>query len=316
MSTSILEPLECPASDVASVPRRFGVGVLMILMTAFAVLFAGMRTVGVRPEVFLLVSGLFLGVTLGQILLFQGKKPREASLWAGGVVFPLEVLALCLFDESSSRAGGTFVSSMICCSAVAGVPLGYLAGCIVAGVFFVQESFRRRLHLPAKIELLPFTTTDFDALIAWVHYSPLFDIWSRGRFRYPLNHDQLAARLALTAGEHPDCLCFKAVCGEMQQIVGYVELANIDRERLRASIELAIVDPSRNDREHLSEALVWEIVQQAFNQQGLQWLSVRLHPSETQSLDCFRKHGFYNSRHKTPGDEPGQYVGLIRSSRY
>ena len=63
--SAILEPLECPASDVASVPRRFGVGVLLILMTAFAVLFAMMRTFGARPEVFIVVSVLFLGVTLG-----------------------------------------------------------------------------------------------------------------------------------------------------------------------------------------------------------------------------------------------------------
>ena len=46
----ILEPLECPGRDVASVPRRFGVGVLLILVTAFAVLFAAMRTFGAPPS--------------------------------------------------------------------------------------------------------------------------------------------------------------------------------------------------------------------------------------------------------------------------
>ena len=140
MMSAILEPLESPAADVASVPRRFGVGVLLILMTAFAVLFSAMQTVGVRAGGFILVAGLFLGVTLGQILLFQGKKPREASLGAGGVTFPLEVLVLCLCKGLLDRRCAEFGMSMVCCAAVAGAPLGYLAGCLMAGMFLVQES--------------------------------------------------------------------------------------------------------------------------------------------------------------------------------
>jgi len=91
---AILEPLECPACDVASVPRRFGVGVLLILMTAFAVLFAAMQTIGMPRKLFVIVTVLFLGVTLGQILLFQGKKPRLASLLVGGILLPLELLVV------------------------------------------------------------------------------------------------------------------------------------------------------------------------------------------------------------------------------
>ena len=73
---------------------------------------------------------------------------------------------------------------------------------------------------------------------------------------------------------------------------------------MRAGIDLAIVDPARNDRGHLSDVLVWEVMQRAFHQQGLQWLAVRLHHSEAQSLECFRKHGFYDARAARPGEEP------------
>ena len=52
--------------------------------------------------------------------------------------------------------------------------LGYLAGCVMAGIFFVQESFRRRSVQPEKIELLPFTTADFDTLISWVRHAATF----------------------------------------------------------------------------------------------------------------------------------------------
>ena len=288
---------------------------------------------------FFIVSVLFLGVTLGQILLFQGKKPREASLVAGGVIFPLAILALGFYYDPA-RADSPSVIGMIFCSAVAGAPLGYLAGCIMAGVFFVQERFRRRSRQPVKIELLPFTAADFEPLIAWVHHPQLFDLWSHGRFRYPLDHEQLAVHLNLAVSAPPDSasasddglvllaqadpsgvatpnrLYFKAVCGEMQQMVAYAELSNIDGETSRASVELAIVDPSRNDRDQLSDALVWEIMQQAFTQQGLQWLGVVLHRSAAESLECFRKHGFYDPYGKMPSDASRQYLKLIRSSRY
>ena len=134
----ILEPLECPASDVASVPRRFGMGVLLILVTAFAVLFAAMRTIGVPPGLFVLVAVLFLGVTLGQILLFKGKRPREASLLVGGILFPLEMPAVDWYVAQGYvaiwRLGWRVAWR-------AGRPLfGYLAGGVMAGVFLCRKN--------------------------------------------------------------------------------------------------------------------------------------------------------------------------------
>ena len=168
---AVLEPLECPACDVASVPRRFGAGVLLILVTAFAVLFAAMQTVGVPPRLFVIVAVLFLGVMLGQILLFKGKKPRAASLLVGGLLFPLELLVVDpyvflggaylwghprMFSGLTARllvvcmVGGALVGYV-----VVGAVLGYMAGCIMAGVFLVQEKLRRRSSPPVKIELRP-----------------------------------------------------------------------------------------------------------------------------------------------------------------
>ena len=142
---------------------------------------------------------------------------------------------------------------MILCSSIGmliitipgGAMFGYLAGCVMAGVFFAQESFGRRSRPPLVIELVAFTAADFDTLIAWVRHLQLFDLWARGRFRYPLDHDQLAAHLCPTAGEPANRLCFKAVCGEMQEMVAYVEMANIDRQKLRAASNW----PSSNHRE-------------------------------------------------------------------
>ena len=231
---AILEPLEGPVTEAASVPRRFGVGVLMILMTAFAVLFAGMQTFHARPEVFVIVAVLFTAVTLGQILLFQGKKPRQASLLVGAAIFPLEIFGLMLWTSRDTRDSLEFAIvfslGVLIISIPGGTLFGYLAGCVMAGIFFVQEKLGRRSVQPLKLELLPCTAADFDTLIAWVHHESLFDLWSRGVFRYPLDHEQLTAHWKPTGGEPPNRLGFKAVCGEMQEMVGYAELAAINRE--------------------------------------------------------------------------------------
>jgi hypothetical protein len=317
-----LEPLEGPVADVASVPRRFGVGVLMILMTAIAVLFAAMKTLRAPPDVFASVAVLFLAVTLGQILLYQGKQPRQASIWTGAVVFPLEVYAWSLISASqphgdfSTYEGALYFSTgMLIVTVPAGALFGYLAGCVMAGIFFVQEKFRRRSYQSVKVVLLPFTENDFDTLISWLRPLKLFNLWSRGQFRYPLDRQQLVDHLHQTANEPPQCLGFKAVYGEIQEMVAYIELANINQDEFGANITRAIVDPSRNDRDQLSPALVEAIVQHAFNQLGLPWLAVVLHRSEAQSLHCFRKHGFHDSSITILSDDSGDYQELIRSNQ-
>jgi len=359
----LLEPLECPIDDVARVPRRFGVGVLLILMTAFAVLFAVMRTFHAPPELFLVVAGLFLAVTLGQILLFQGKKPRAASLLAGGVVFPLEIVALIVWQVYSSRDRGPdpmlFMSLVpgLMCSIPGGIGLGYLAGCFMAGVFLIQERLARRNIVRLQISLAPLTEADFDMLCNWVHYRPLFNLWSQEQFGYPLDHDQLRDRygganstpsvpdplvadllpangcpagrdevVAAKAGAVSDAalpreqrqrIAYKAVGGEMRQMVAMVELARIDRRHSRASIELAIVDPSRDDRGHLSRELVREIVREAFERQGLGFLQVILHHSAVESAECFRQQGFFDvGRSTEAAGEYYEYVSLLCSKRY
>jgi ribosomal protein S18 acetylase RimI-like enzyme len=368
---AILEPLEFATADVASVPRRFGVGVMLILTTAFALLFSLMRTLGAPPQVFLLVAGLFLAVTLAQILLFEGKKPRQASLWAGGVFFPLEVLivGICSMNMESHQSFEGELGGMVCVSIFFGAPLGYLAGCLLASVFLAQEALSRRSIQPVQIELAPFAADDFEVLMAWVRHAPLFEAWSNGRFRYPLDRKQLAVHLdpaildavilepdaqvaaapeivelslarpsAADPGpienQPPVPLCFKAVCGEMRQMVGFVELANIDAQKHSAKIDLAIVDPFRNDRDHLSRALVREAMRLAFNQQGLKMLRVVGRRTAAETLGFYRSQGFYDIRMTAgildaigepelallvkgdPDIDPQDYQVLVRSDRY
>jgi hypothetical protein len=315
----ILEPLECLVADVASVPRRFGVGVLLILMTAFAVLFAGMRTFGAQPELFIVIAGLFFAVTLGQILLFEGKQPRKASIICGAIAFPVTMVGLSVYwnSQSPARFDGAAAFAGVVMSVPGGAILGYLAGCLMAGVFFAQESYRRRSKPPLEIQFRPFTAADFDTLKRWVRYRPLFELWSQRQLRYPLDDEQLQALASPAEDFLTDRLAFKAVWGQMQEMVAFVELTKIDLDRSRANIELAIVDPMRDDRDQLSDVLLREIIEEAFERQQLQWLSVVVHRTATGTLECFHKHGFSNARDEQASPSVvWEYQLLTRGSRY
>jgi hypothetical protein len=355
--SSLIEPLECPLDDLARVPRRFGVGVMLILMTAFAVLFAIMRTFGAPPGVFLIIAGLFFAVTVAQIVLFHGKKPRAASMLAGGVAFPLTTIAVAVWMTQDRNADPAALANvlppMICMSVIAGVPLGYLAGCVMAGVFLMQESFGRQRTPQVDIQLVPLTEADVDTLCTWLRHRPLFDLWSQEQFRYPLDQDQLEDRFDAARPAAPDAdstgtdspaspppetfptpqpgeettllqfikqpeklerFAFKAVSGEMQVMVAAIELSNIDRTRSRANIELAIVDPSRDDRGQISGKLVDGIVEEAFQRQHLHWLRVVLPRVAVESLECFRKHGFYEL--ESASTPSSKYALLVQGRRY
>jgi hypothetical protein len=352
----LIEPLECPLDDVAHVPRRFGVGVMLILMTAFAVLFAVMRTFRAPPEVFVVTAGLFFAVTLAQIVLFQGKKPRAASLLAGGIVFPLEMAAVMLWEGARRDFPGDFVCELLGTligTACIGAPLGYVAGCIMAGVFFVQERLSQRKAPAVELSLVPLTEADFDTLCTWLRHRPLFELWSQEQFRYPLDQEQLEDRFdgampavpeasstgtAATASPPPEPppqdkpgdetallqflkqpeklerLVFKAVTGEIQVMAAAIELSNIDRNRSRANIELAIVDPTRNDRGRISGTLVRAIVEEAFHRQRLHWLRVVLPRKAEESIHCFRMQEFYEL--ESAAMPSSEYALLVRGRRY
>jgi hypothetical protein len=133
-----------PSQAAVSVPRRFGVGTMMILVTAFAVLLGILKSVGVPPAIFGTVAAFIAGVGACQVLLFKGKDPRRASFYGGIITFavigPTSVVVAYLVDPQffgGSLMGPLFVAGVD--AAVFGGPLGYAAGCLVAAIFLVRK---------------------------------------------------------------------------------------------------------------------------------------------------------------------------------
>jgi MFS family permease len=156
---------DAPATGV---PRRFGIGVLMLLVTLSAVLFSALQTIGVWPEVFAVISSMVVAVAIGQVFLFGGRYPRAASIWVGSCFAPLQAIALCLwaYFEPGSRWSVSIAAMLVVAlgSAILSAPLGaafgYLSGGLVGGVFLTLDAltkWRRSRHDAGKAAAPPET---------------------------------------------------------------------------------------------------------------------------------------------------------------
>lgn len=118
-------------------PRVFDLFTLMAITLAFGLLFAGLKALDAIPEVFFSVTSFVTFVAIGQMLLFDGKSPRLASLVAGPIALVLTLICVDIWY-------GRFSILELVCPLPLGVPAGYLGGGMVAGVFLVADRLRER----------------------------------------------------------------------------------------------------------------------------------------------------------------------------
>ena len=137
-------PRRQPA-EPARVPRRFGMGTLLLAVTLYGLLFSLLQATGASWGVYLVVSGYLALIALAQMLLFGGKKPRLASFVAGGACG--SVLGVCgaVVDHANPAQWPAYAFQGF----FLGGLLGYAAGCLLAGVFLLLKSFQKREPDPA-----------------------------------------------------------------------------------------------------------------------------------------------------------------------
>ncbi len=136
-------------SDTALVrfPRRFGMSIMFMMMTMYALLFAFMKVMGTPPVVFGVIAIFVTGVGFAQMAMFGARYPRAASIWGGAVLLPIEIAVLIVADGVLSGGTGAIVGSIgkaigfaIPCALV-GAFCGYLSGGLTAGAFLLIDMY-------------------------------------------------------------------------------------------------------------------------------------------------------------------------------
>ena len=82
------------ATWAVGVPRRFGVGALVLMLTVYAVLFRSLAALGANSLFITVAACFFSGVAIAQAWLFGGRDPRRASLLSGAILLPVSVVVL------------------------------------------------------------------------------------------------------------------------------------------------------------------------------------------------------------------------------
>lgn len=134
------------------------------------------------------------------------------------------------------------------------------------------------------ITLEPFTTDDFDRLIAWIKSEEELIRFAGPLFKYPLTHDQLDDYLAQTKKQP-----YRIKLNQTQQIIGHCEL-NFENEMPRVSRILIGESSLRN--QGIGQQVVRAMIEIIFNTTDHEAIDLSVFDDNLNAIACYRKIGF------------------------
>ncbi len=147
------------------------------------------------------------------------------------------------------------------------------------------------------IELKPFEQSDFARLIRWTQSPEFLLQWAGPIFTYPLDQDQLEQYIRGTEGTPPRRRIFKGVEVGDQQIVGHVELNEIDAKNRSATLCRVLVGAPSDRRKGIGIQMVKKIVEFGFNTLALHRIDLLVFDFNFPAIQCYEKAGFVKEGH-------------------
>ncbi len=134
------DPQRANQKKLYSAPRRFDLSTMLVVTSAYAVLFAGMKSLDFGNTAIVVVAGLITLVGAAQSVFDSWQNPRVVSVLAG-VAYSAAITVL---ESGGSRFPGYLVWAIIA-NSIFGAFMGYFCGVLVGGVFLVSEFLRTTL---------------------------------------------------------------------------------------------------------------------------------------------------------------------------
>jgi RimJ/RimL family protein N-acetyltransferase len=142
-----------------------------------------------------------------------------------------------------------------------------------------------------EVVLQPFTADDFTRLIGWIPSTQALVQWAGPSFHFPLDPGQADEYLAPARGPSPMRRIFRAVSPPADEVVGHIDLSNIDPENRVASVCRVLIDPARRGL-GLGEQMVRQVVRIGFYELHLHRLDLRVFDFNAPAIACYEKVGF------------------------
>jgi len=143
-----------------------------------------------------------------------------------------------------------------------------------------------------EIELRPFGQNDFARLIGWTKSPEFLLQWAGPIFTYPLDQKQLEQYLLGTEGNPPRRRIFKAVEMRNQQVVGHIELNEIDSKERSATLCRVLVGEPSERRNGIGIQMVKKIVEFGFDTLMLHRIDLLVFDFNFPAIQCYEKVGF------------------------
>ena len=142
------------------------------------------------------------------------------------------------------------------------------------------------------IHLLPFGEDDFDRLIGWIPSAEFLLQWAGPSYHYPLTREQLQELMAAAVGNEPEVLLFKAVDVATGQVIGHIELLNIDRQNRLLSIGRVLVGAPELRGRGLGRQIVLAALKIAFDELAMHRVGLGVFAFNTPAITCYERVGF------------------------
>ncbi len=148
-----------------------------------------------------------------------------------------------------------------------------------------------------EIELRPFERNDFDRLMGWIKSPEFLLQWAGPVFTYPLDQNQLEQYLQGTEGEPLKRRIFKAVETRNQQVVGHIELNEIDSKNRSATLCRVLVGEPSERRKGIGIQMVKNVLAFGFNKLRLHRIDLLVFDFNLPAIRCYEKAGFVKEGH-------------------
>ncbi len=162
------------------------------------------------------------------------------------------------------------------------------------------------------IELCPFEELDIPRLIGWVPDARFLLQWSGPQYTFPLDAAQLVATVEKTKGARPSHLMFKALRRPDGDIIGHVELINIDYDRRIALLGRVLIGSPEWRGQGYGKKMVQAAIRYAFRTVGLGTITLGVFDFNTQAIATYHAVGFVEYERKPNARQFGdEYWTLV-----
>lgn len=147
----------------------------------------------------------------------------------------------------------------------------------------------------SPIKLRAFAAGDIPRLLDWIPDARFLQQWAGPNYKHPLTVHQLETALKKTRREKPVRFLFAAVRRADNQVIGHIELIEVDYEKKTAGLGRVLIGQAENRRKGYGAAMIAEALDHGFSTLGLGEIWLTVFDFNRAAIGCYQKMGFIAS---------------------